>query len=191
MKISRVEAITDGIVAIAATIMVLQLGIPSRNDWAGLLEIKNTFLAYVISFFMIYLAWSLHHNLFKKAEHMSRRSFIVNGIWILFLTLAPFTTSWVGAAPDATVPEFLYALNMLLWSAAFQWLEYLMHKDNPDIEWGKLTRRRFRIIMYVVLIICIILAFIKPQFCMYLIGLTTLFSLVWSIVKRRKSAAQH
>ena len=67
MNKSRVEAITDGIVAIAATIMVLELGIPSANDWSGLLEIRHTFLAYVISFKMIYIVWAMHHDLFKKA----------------------------------------------------------------------------------------------------------------------------
>ena len=147
MKISRVEALTDGIIAIAATIMVLELGVPSANNWSGLLELKHTFLSYVSSFFMIYLAWSFHHDLFKQAEVLSKRSFYVNGIWILILTLVPFTTAWVGDAPDASVPEFLYAVDMLLLYLAFQWLEFCVHRDNPEVQWNTFQDKAIRIIL--------------------------------------------
>lgn len=100
---SRLEAITDGIIAIAATIMVLELHTPVTNDWAGLLEERTTLVAYLISFFMIYIVWRMHHDLFRAAEAISRRAFLYNGIWIFFLTLVPFTTGWVGPAPDANV----------------------------------------------------------------------------------------
>ena len=187
MKISRVEAITDGIVAIAATIMVLELKIPSSNDWAGVVELRNTILAYVSSFLIIYLSWALHHDLFKKAETLSRRSFIVNGIWILFLTFVPFSTAWAGTASDASVPVFLYALNLLLWSLTFQWLKYQVREDNPQIKVEKMIKQPYRLAMYIVLVLGIILAFIKPQFTLYLIGLVGLFGFILSFVKKGTS----
>ena len=140
MNKSRVEAITDGIIAIAATIMVLELGLPSTNDWTGLFELMPTFIAYLISFMMIYIVWSMHHDLFKKAEVISRRTFLINGIWIFMLTLVPFTTAWVGSAMDEVAPEFLYPLNLILWSAAFQWLDYQIRKDNPGAERDSSTK---------------------------------------------------
>ena len=186
MKKQRVEAITDGIIAIAATIMVLELKIPSKNDLAGLSELGHTFLAYVVSFLLIYLAWSLHHDLFKKAELITKQAFMVNGIWILFLTLVPFTTAWVGSAPDATLPEFLYPLNMLLWSLSFQWLEYRIQKDNPGVEWGRISNRTDSIITYSVFVVCMVLAFFIPQASMYIIALSALFRVILALIKKKK-----
>lgn len=183
---SRVEAISDGIVAIAATIMVLELGLPSRNDWAGLLELRHIFLAYVISFMMIYIVWSMHHDLFKKAEVISRRTFLANGAWLFMLTLVPFTTSWVGSAPDAVVPEFLYPLNLLLWSITFHWLDYRIRKDNPDAERDWSTSLSVRMLMYGGFGICMIIAFIKPVLSVYILGLATLILLVLTFIIRKR-----
>lgn len=185
MNKSRVEAITDGIIAIAATIMVLEMGVPSANDWSGLLEIRHTFLAYVISFFMIYIVWSMHHDLFQKAAVITRRTFMVNGVWIFMLTLVPFTTAWVGSAPDAFLPELLYPMNLLLWSAAFQWLDYQIRRDNPGVPRDSSTRFSARAILYGTYILCVILTFIKPILSIYVIGGSTVVMFVWIFVKGR------
>ena len=186
MNKSRVEAITDGIIAIAATIMVLELGIPATNDLAGLLELRHTFLAYVISFFMIYIVWSMHHDLFKKAEVITRRTFMVNGVWIFVLTLVPFTTAWVGKAPDASWPEFLYGCNLFLWSASFQWLDYQIRKDNPGAERDGTTRLPMRVFMYAVYLLCMVLAFVKPSLCIYLVGVSTILMFIWTFIRGKK-----
>ena len=60
---------------------------------------------------------------------------MVNGIWIFMLTLVPFSTAWVGAAPFEFLPEFLYPLNLLLWVLAFHWLGHQIKRDNPGIGW--------------------------------------------------------
>ena len=184
MSKSRLEAITDGIIAIAATIMVLELAIPPTNDLAGLKVIGHTFLAYIISFFMIYIVWSMHHDLFREAEVISKRTFMVNGIWIFILTLVPFTTEWVGTTPYAFLPEFFYALNLLLWNAAFHWLDHQMRKDNPDMSEGDSGNKVTRMVLYIVYILCIILASIKPEWSIYVIGLTTVF--IFFLVFREK-----
>ena len=82
MNKGRLEAFTDAIVAIAATIMVLELKTPLTNDWNGIKEILPTRLAYIISFVMIYVVWFSHHNLFKKAEVITPRTYLLNGLWI-------------------------------------------------------------------------------------------------------------
>ncbi len=68
---------------------------------------------------MIWLVWAMHHDLFEKAEVITRKTFLVNGIWLFLLTIVPFTTAWVGSAPYSFLPEFLYPLNLLLWSGRF------------------------------------------------------------------------
>ena len=186
MNKARIEAITDGIIAIAATIMVLELGIPAANDWSGLMEIRHTFLAYVISFFMIYIVWSMHHDLFRKAERISRRTFLVNGVWIFFLTLVPFTTAWVGSAPYAFVPEFLYPLNLFLWSAAFHWLDYQIRKDNPGAKRDGSTTFWSRLVMYGGYALCMALSFVKPELSIYLIGVSTVVLFIWTFTGRKK-----
>ena len=187
MNKSRVEAITDGIIAIAATIMVLELGLPSTNDLSGLIELRLTFLAYLISFFMIYIVWSMHHDLFKKATVISKRAFVVNGVWIFFLTLVPFTTKWVGSAPDALLPELMYPINLLMWSGAFQWLDHQIRIDNPGVDPDGSVRSPLRVLMYGGYVLSMILAFIKPVLSIYVVGIMMIACFVFTFVSNKKA----
>ena len=110
----------------------------------------------------------------------------LNGVWIFALTLVPFTTAWVGKAPDASWPEFLYGLNLFLWSAAFQWLDYQIRKDNPGAERDETTRLPVRIFMYGVYLLCMVLAFVKPVLCIYLVGISTVLMFIWTFIKGKK-----
>lgn len=184
----RLEAITDGIIAIAATIMVLELHIPDTNDWRGLLEERSTLLAYLISFFMIYIVWRMHHDLFNKAEVISRKTFMINGLWLFFLNLVPFVTGWVGSAPDANVPEFLYPLDMFLWSLCFQLMDRQIVRDNPGAERADSTGFTDRVIMYGGYIVCMALAYIAPRWSMRGVGILTLIILFRTMRSNRKDA---
>ena len=163
MQISknRLTAFTDRIVAIAATIMVLNLGIPDTDSWSGLLSQGNVVLAYVVSYMLIYLVWYLHHNLFMYAQFISIKAFLINGIWLLILTLVPFTTGWVGRTTGRrAAPRVVYSLNTLLWALAFCWLEYQVKIDNPDVRWDDPARTVDRRIMYGGFTVCFALSFI-------------------------------
>lgn len=181
----RLEAITDGIIAIAATIMVLELHTPATNDWAGLMEERTTMVAYVISFFMIYIVWRMHHDLLRDAEVISRRAFLYNGIWLFFLTLVPFTTGWVGSAPDAHAPELLYPLNLLLWSLSFHLMNSQIEKDNPGLQTFKKVITLNRIIMYVGYAISIILSFVLPVWSMRTVGIITIIIVARLFVSKK------
>ena len=178
MNKGRLEAFTDAIVAIAATIMVLELHTPITNNWKGLMEEWPIFLAYIISFAMIYVVWYSHHNLFKKAETITPRTYLINGLWVFFLTLVPFTTGWVGASPDATLPEVVYAINLLLWSAAFHLLDRQILKDNPTAEKDSSTRLFDRAFMYGGYAVCILLAFLYARFSLYIIGIVSIVMII-------------
>ena len=95
---------------------------------------------YTISFAMIYIVWYNHHNLFQKAYNIAKRTYLLNGLRLFFLTPTPFTTGRVGSAPDAALPEFLYALNLLLWSGAFHLLDRQFLRDNADAAGDKSAR---------------------------------------------------
>ena len=91
MNKDRIIALTDGIVAIAATIMVLELKIPKIITLDSLLSQIPILYSYIISFALIYLSWRSHHNAFEKAEIINSKIFILNGIWLFFITLFDWT----------------------------------------------------------------------------------------------------
>ena len=186
MNKERLVAFTDAIAAIAATIMVLELGVPATNDWAGLWAERNIILAYIVSYMMIYLVWYMHHNLFQKAAVISTKTFLINGIWLFFLTLVPFTTAWVGNAPGASAPRFVYTLNMLLWALCFQWMDYQIRQDNPDTERDVSNRFIDRAIMYGGFAVCLGLSFVFEQGVVPLIGLISVVMILRMLFAARK-----
>lgn len=182
----RLIAFTDAIIAIAATIMVLELAVPVVDSWRGLAAEWPTFLAYLISYIMIYLVWYSHHNLFEKATVVSTRTFLINGLWLFFLTLVPFTTRYVGGAPDSSVAEFLYPLDLFLWSAGFHLLDWQIRKDNPDAARDSSTRLLDRLVLYGGFLLCMVLAFFVPRASLYLIGVVSAVMIVRMILANPK-----
>ena len=144
----RLAAFTDAVAAIAATIMVLELVPPEMGSLASLLTQWPTFLAYLNSFFLIYLVWYNHHNLFEKAENITPRIFVVNGIWLFFLTLVPFATAWVGNHPSETLPELFYMITVLCWTIGFHVLDVCILGENPNASRDASTERLARILIY-------------------------------------------
>ena len=145
MNKGRLEAFTNAIAAIAATVMVLELKTTLSGDLQGLLAQRHVLLAYLT---MIYIVWYNHHNFFQKAERITKHTFFINELWLFFLTPVPFTTGWVGTAPDAAVPELLYPLNLLAWSSAFHLLDRQILQDNAGAVRENSTRALDRVFMY-------------------------------------------
>ena len=179
MNKGRIEALTDGILAIAATIMVLELKIPEEPTLAALRAEGATFLAYIISFFMIYVMWNSHHNLFQKAEKISPTAFLLNGVWIFFITLVPFVTAWVGKSFMSTVPEFLYGLNMLMCRTIFSILYRCMKKDNPLCMSSAWSNRTYNVISYAIQIVSLALTFLFPPAAMIFVAVTSVITIVY------------
>ena len=111
---NRLLAITDGIVAIAATIMVLQLVVPKEVSMEAVAEQWPTLVAYIISFIQIFLAWHEHHDSVFNAKYINHRIFLINCLWLFFITLLPFVTGVVGHSPDHQASMLLYILVLFL-----------------------------------------------------------------------------
>lgn len=173
MNKERLAAFTDAIVAIAATIMVLELHMPKGSTFAGFWAERNTFIAYIISFFLIYTVWYNHHNLFEKAKRITPRIFLFNGFWIFVVTLIPFTTAWVGEDPNSFAPEFLYSFVLLLWSIIFHLLDNQILHDNPETKPDESTQPLYRTVLYGLYIVTILLSFIRPIFSISIVGVGT------------------
>jgi len=120
MTRGRLEAFSDGVLAILITIMVLELRIPHGADWAALREMAPEFLAYSVSFIYLGIYWTNHHHLFQVVDRVSGGILWSNLHLLFWLSLLPVTTAWVGKNPSAPVPTAVYGMVFLL--SACAWL---------------------------------------------------------------------
>jgi uncharacterized membrane protein len=138
MEKNRLEAFSDGVLAIIITIMVLELKVPHEASLSALFAIWPKFLSYVLSFLYVGIYWSNHH-------HMMQASRTVNGgvLWanlhlLFWLSLLPFTTGWMGENEFGRWPTVLYGINLLACAIAYYLLQgRLLHLQGRD---GTLAR---------------------------------------------------
>ena len=97
MEKNRLEAFSDGVIAIIITIMVLEMKVPHGSDLADLKPVLPVFLSYVLSFIYVGIYWNNHHHLFKATERVSGGILWANLHLLFWLSLFPFATGWVGA----------------------------------------------------------------------------------------------
>src|SRR5215212_2644887 len=104
MTKGRMEAFSDGVIAIIITIMVLELGVPHGTDLAALGPLAPVLLSYVLSFANLGIYWNNHHHLLQAARHVDGRILWANLHLLFWLSLIPFATHWMGATNFATWP---------------------------------------------------------------------------------------
>ncbi|HEY1812231.1 MAG TPA: TMEM175 family protein [Kofleriaceae bacterium] len=120
MTNARVEAFSDGVMAVIITIMVLDLKAPSGASLDALSPLAPAFLAYVLSFVYVGIYWANHHHLMHTVHHVTGGLMWANLHLLFWLSLFPFLTSWVGEHPSATWPAALSGVALL--AAALAWL---------------------------------------------------------------------
>jgi len=116
---SRLEAFSDGVIAIIITIMVLELKVPHGTDWAALRSLATVFLTYVLSFVFLGIYWNNHHHLLQAAKHVDGRVLWANMHLLFWLSLIPFATGWMGENGFAAEPVALYGVLMFLCGVAY------------------------------------------------------------------------
>ncbi len=121
MHKARLEAFSDGVIAIIITIMVLELKVPHDPEWAALAPLWPVFLSYVLSFVYVGIYWNNHHHLLHTVSQVSGGILWANLHLLFWLSLVPFTTGWMGENHFAPVPTALYGVS-LLGSALAYWL---------------------------------------------------------------------
>jgi uncharacterized membrane protein len=119
MSKGRLEAFSDGVIAIIITIMVLALEAPHEADLAALVPLAPVFLSYLLSFVFLGIYWNNHHHLFQAIKHVDGRVLWANLHLLFWLSLVPFVTGWMGANPLAVWPTALYGVVLLLAAVAF------------------------------------------------------------------------
>jgi uncharacterized membrane protein len=120
MNKNRLEAFSDGVIAIIITIMVLELKVPHSSDWNALLPLWPVLLSYVLSFIYVGIYWNNHHHLLHAVHKISGGVLWPNLHLLFWLSLLPFATGWMGENHFAPLPVAVYGLVMLM--AALAWM---------------------------------------------------------------------
>ena len=123
---NRLEAFSDGVLAIIITIMVLELKIPEGKGIEALLLIFPTFLSYILSFIYVGIYWNNHHHLLHTLQKVTGPVLWANHHLLFWLSLVPFASGWMGANPSAKVPEALYGIVLLMASIAYHVLQKMI-----------------------------------------------------------------
>jgi len=133
MNKTRLEAFSDGVLAIIITIMVLELKIPHGADWAALKPLLPVFLSYLLSFIYIGIYWNNHHHLLQATRRVNGTILWANMHLLFWLSLVPFATGWMGENHFAPLPTAIYGVVLLCAGIAYVLLQYLIIKhDGSD-----------------------------------------------------------
>jgi uncharacterized membrane protein len=123
MKTTRLEAFSDGVLAIIITIMVLELKVPHAVELAALRPVLPVLLSYVLSFIYLGIYWNNHHHLFQATEEVSGGILWANLHLLFWLSLFPFTTAWMGENHLAAIPTAIYGFVLLMAAIAYYVLQ--------------------------------------------------------------------
>jgi uncharacterized membrane protein len=141
----RVEAFSDGVVAILITIMVLELKLPNGEDWSALAQILPRLCSYVLSFVFLGIYWSNHHHLLQATERVSGGVLWANLHLLFWLSLVPFATEWVGETHSAPLPTALYGALLLLSGIAYYILQLtIIRRQGADSRLRAALGRDFK-----------------------------------------------
>jgi uncharacterized membrane protein len=123
MSKARLEAFSDGVIAILITIMVLELRVPRGTDWQALRPLVPVFLTYVLSFVFLGIYWNNHHHMLHAADRINGKILWANLHLLFWLSLVPFVTGWMGENHFASLPTAVYGGVLLLAGVAYTILQ--------------------------------------------------------------------
>jgi uncharacterized membrane protein len=126
METNRLEAFSDGVIAIIITIMVLEMKVPHGEDFAALLPMWPVFLSYILSFIYVGIYWNNHHHLFKACTRLNAGIMWANLHLLFWLSLFPFVTGWMGENHFSSLPTALYGAVLMITAFAYMILQSLI-----------------------------------------------------------------
>jgi uncharacterized membrane protein len=133
MNKNRLEAFSDGVIAIIITIMVLEIKVPHGEQFADLLPLWPVFLSYLLSFANVGIYWTNHHHLLHTIKRVNGPILLANLNLLFWLSLMPFTTGWMGENHFASAPMALYAMDLCMCGFSYVLLQLQIIKtQGPD-----------------------------------------------------------
>ena len=152
MSKGRLEAFSDGVIAIIITIMVLELKVPHGDTWSVLGPLGPVFISYVLSFVHVAIYWNNHHHLLQATKRVSGAVLWSNAHLLFWLSLIPFVTAWMGENAFAPNTVALYGIVLILCALAYAILvRVLLHEHRADSSLARAIGRDFKGNMSVVL----------------------------------------
>jgi len=184
MSTSRLEAFSDGVIAILITIMVLELRVPTGSGWAAIRPLLPILLAYVLSFVFLGIYWNNHHHTFTAVTRVSGGVLWSNLHLLFWLSLVPFTTRWMDETGFASVPTAMYAGVLMMAAIAYTiMIVAVVRVEGRDSAFtralGRDIKGKVSLGCYVV---AIPLAFVWPPLAL---ALCALVALMWLVPDRR------
>jgi uncharacterized membrane protein len=181
---SRLEAFSDGVLAIIITIMVLEMKVPNGDDLSALRPLIPVFLSYVLSFIYIGIYWNNHHHMLLLTKRVSGSVLWANLHLLFWVSLIPFATGWMGENHFAVAPTALYGLPLLMAAVAFWLLQRaIMAAQGAEsllaIALGHNYRGRLSLVLYAM---AIPLAFLQQWIAG---GIYAVVALMWLVPDRR------
>lgn len=184
MTTRRLEAFSDGVIAIIITIMVLEMKVPHGGALEDLRTLLPVFLSYVLSFLFVGIYWNNHHHLLYACTTATGAMLWANLHLLFWLSLFPFTTGWMGENHFTAVPTALYAGVLLMAAMAFYLLQLaIIRAQGPDSILKKAIGRdwkgRLSLVLYILAIIATLHSSLLAQ------AVLVITALIWIIPDRR------
>lgn len=184
MSSARLEAFSDGVLAIIITIMVLELKVPHKDDLYSLKPLLPVFLSYVISFIYIGIYWNNHHHMMAVVEHVSGKILWANIHLLFWLSLVPFATAWMGENNFTLWPVALYGILLMMAAVAYYILAQALiklHGKNSTLA-KAIGRDQKGIISLVIYALGVALCFVNSRISL---ALYALVAVIWLIPDKR------
>jgi len=184
MSKGRLEAFSDGVIAIIITIMVLEMKVPHGDRLQDLAPLLSVFLSYVLSFVYVGIYWNNHHHMLHATTNVTGAMLWANLHLLFWLSLFPFATGWMGENHFAAVPTALYGVVLLMAAIAYYLLEQaIIRAQGPDSILKRAVGRDWKGKLSLVLyLLAILLTFVSPWIAE---ALFVLAALIWWIPDRR------
>jgi len=184
MTKSRIEAFSDGVLAIIITIMVLGLQLPNGDTFEALKPLIPKILSYILSFIYVGIYWNNHHHLFQAVQKVNGKILWANLALLFFLSLVPITTAWMGETHFASHPVVLYGVNFVFCAISFIVLVHLtIEAEGKESKLAKAIGSHFKEYISVAFYSAgIIIAFFWPMigaFCYVVVAM------IWVIPDKR------
>ena len=135
MTKNRLEAFSDGVIAIIITIMVLEIKVPHGTDFQALKPMMPVLMSYVLSFIYLAIYWNNHHHMFHTIGKVSGKILWANMHLLFWLSLIPITTDWMGENHTAASPSAAYGIVLFMCAVAYSLLQHLLitNHDHEDL----------------------------------------------------------
>lgn len=165
MNKNRLEAFSDGVLAIIITIMILEIKAPESNSFESLEPLIPVFLSYVLSFIYVGIYWNNHHHIFQAVKQVNGSVLWGNLFLLFWLSLIPFATSWIGSQHFSAVPMSLYGFILFMCGLSYtRLLKKIIKLEGKDSLLAKVTEKDYKG---------------KILLALYLLGVLVSFVSVW------------